>query len=253
MYRMVIVEDEEWIRKWLVYGVDYAQLGGVVVGEAANGQVGVELIRETQPDLVLTDITMPVMGAFDMFDAVSDLSFEKNIISGYNDFTNAQAAIRYGVVDFVTKPIDEEELLASVRAAFDRLTPQVASESQADDLLAGLVTSPDDLVQEVLAYVHAHYREKLTMARLAKALGYSESYLYRKIKASLSVSLSDYIQRYRISQAVQVLEGPTDIRIADLASELGFSDYNYFDQVFKKYVGMTPTAFRKGGQDGKKE
>ena len=89
------------------------------------------------------------------------------------------------------------------------------------------------------------------MARMAKVLGYSESYLYRKIKASLTVSLSDYIQRYRISQAVQLLEAQEDLRISDLATDLGFSDYNYFDQVFKKYVGMTPTAFRKGGQDEK--
>ncbi|MDK6805122.1 helix-turn-helix domain-containing protein [Aerococcus sp. UMB7834] len=251
MYRIVIVEDEEWIRKWLVYGVDYAQLGGVVVGEASNGKEGAALIRDSRPDLVLTDITMPVMGAFEMFDAVADLSFEKIIISGYNDFANAKEAIRYGVVDFVTKPIDEGELLASVQAALDRLQPEAGGEGLADELLVGLVADRDALVQEVLAYVHAHFKEKLTMARMAKALGYSESYLYRKIKVSLTVSLSDYIQRYRIAQAVQVLEAHSDIRIADLATDLGFSDYNYFDQVFKKYVGMTPTAFRKGIRDEK--
>ncbi|MDK7049414.1 response regulator transcription factor [Aerococcus sanguinicola] len=251
MYRIVIVEDEEWIRKWLVYGVDYAQLGALVVGEASNGQEGAALIRDSQPDLVLTDITMPFMGAFEMFDAVSDLTFEKIIISGYNDFANAKAAIRYGVVNFVTKPIDEEELLASVREALSRLAPEEERQGLADELLSGLVADPDALVQEVLAYVHTHFKEKLTMARMAKVLGYSESYLYRKIKASLTVSLSDYIQRYRISQAVQLLEAQEDLRISDLATDLGFSDYNYFDQVFKKYVGMTPTAFRKGGQDEK--
>ncbi|MGX7405176.1 helix-turn-helix domain-containing protein [Aerococcus urinaehominis] len=80
---------------------------------------------------------------------------------------------------------------------------------------------------------------------MAKTLGYSESCLYRKVKETLKVTISEYIQRYRISLASQALAHHEDVRISELAHQLGFSDYNYFDQVFKKYINMTPTDYRK--------
>lgn len=68
MYKLVIIEDEHIIRKWLRYAVDYESLGIVVVGEAKDGKAGAALIRECQPHIVLTDINMPIMTAFEMFE-----------------------------------------------------------------------------------------------------------------------------------------------------------------------------------------
>ena len=70
MFKLIIVEDEHLIRKWLEIAVDYSALGIQVVGTASHGQEGMKLIQEKEPHIVLTDITMPIMDAFMMFEAL---------------------------------------------------------------------------------------------------------------------------------------------------------------------------------------
>lgn len=77
MYRLLIVEDEHLIRKWLRYAIDYQSLNILVVGEAKDGKEGAQLIQEEQPDIVLSDINMPIMTAFDMFEATKGQSYAK--------------------------------------------------------------------------------------------------------------------------------------------------------------------------------
>ena len=110
MFNLIIVEDEHLIRKWLEIAVDYSALGIQVVGTASHGQEGMELIQKLKPHIVLTDITMPIMDAFMMFEATKSLSYEKVILSGYDDFQNAKKAMQFGAVDFLSKPINVTEL-----------------------------------------------------------------------------------------------------------------------------------------------
>lgn len=77
MYKLVIIEDEHIIRKWLRYAIDYKALDILVIGEAKDGKEGAVLIKESQPDIVLTDINMPIMTAFDMFEATKDQTYAK--------------------------------------------------------------------------------------------------------------------------------------------------------------------------------
>jgi two-component system response regulator YesN len=93
MYKVLIVEDEHLIRKWLTYTVDYQSLGLVIIGEAENGKIGEEMIRQLKPDIVLTDINMPVYDAFTMFENTKDIPYQKIILSGYNDFLNAKKSL----------------------------------------------------------------------------------------------------------------------------------------------------------------
>ena len=90
VYKLLIIEDEHLIRRWLAYAIDYSDIGLKVVGAAENGQEGADMIRNYLPDIVISDINMPVMDAFEMFELTKDLFFKKIILSGYNDFFNAK-------------------------------------------------------------------------------------------------------------------------------------------------------------------
>ena len=96
MFKLIIVEDEHLIRKWLEIAVDYSALGIQVVGAASHGQEGMKLIQEKEPHIVLTDITMPIMDAFMMFEATRTLSYEKLSYQAINDFQNAKKSHAYG-------------------------------------------------------------------------------------------------------------------------------------------------------------
>ena len=112
METVLIADDEVNIREGLKIIIDWNELGFEICGEAANGEEALSAILEKNPSLVLLDIRMPKMYGTDLIRIARERGYKGRfiILSGYSDFTDAQAAIRYGVDFYITKPIDEDEL-----------------------------------------------------------------------------------------------------------------------------------------------
>jgi len=110
--RVVIIEDESIIRKGIINKINWESLGAVLIGEAANGAEGLEVLERTPADLVLVDIRMPIMDGptFISMASASYPHLQFIVISGFNDFEYARQAIRYGVKEYLLKPVDAEEL-----------------------------------------------------------------------------------------------------------------------------------------------
>ncbi|MHA7966514.1 response regulator transcription factor [Paenibacillus sp. CAU 1782] len=123
MYTVIIVDDELFVRKGLRGLIDWSGNGYVVIDEADNGDDALDLIRDCKPDLVITDIRMPGMDGIELIQAASELApdVEFVIISGYNDFRYAQQAMRFGVTDYVLKPIDQEDIAQALAKLRDKL------------------------------------------------------------------------------------------------------------------------------------
>ena len=118
MYRVLLVEDEAIIRKGIRYSVPWEEYGCCVVGEAENGQTGEEKIAELRPDIVVTDITMPLKSGLEMIrDTHDQYKYIPIILTGYSEFEYAQQAIRSGVSGYVLKPLDIEEMCAVLERA----------------------------------------------------------------------------------------------------------------------------------------
>lgn len=116
MYTLVIADDEVSIRDGLKCIIDWDKAGFTLIGEASNGTDTLDLILSKQPDLVLLDVHMPKMHGIDVARISREKGFEGKyiILSGYSDFKYAQSAIQYGVDYYLTKPLDEEELLQAI-------------------------------------------------------------------------------------------------------------------------------------------
>ncbi len=249
MYKLLIVEDEHFIRRYLTNALDYQELNITSIVSAENGLEGVAKITEFQPDIVLTDITMPVMDAFEMFEKTSQYTYQKIILSGYNDFLNAKAAIHYGVREFLVKPIDLVELrscfvqvLNEIQQNTYRIDTDLAENS---DLLKDVRYSRDEIVSQIIGYIRIHFNERFTAKELSERIGISESNLYKKMKNHLGITFNDYVNRYRLKMAINYLISDPNLRIYEVADCVGFADYKYFNQVFKKYLGMTVTEFKE--------
>src|SRR5690625_4539897 len=112
MHKILLIDDDYFVRKGLLRIIDWRDCGFEVCGEADNGEDALLLIKQMSPDLVVTDIRMPVLDGLDLIKAtVKTINPTPNfvIISGHDDFKYAQLAVRYGVHDFLLKPIDKEE------------------------------------------------------------------------------------------------------------------------------------------------
>lgn len=116
MYTVFISDDEVSIREGLKCIIDWESLGFSICGEAGNGSDALSEILAKQPNLVLMDIRMPKMQGIDVIVAARERGFTGKciLLSGYSDFGYAQTAIRYGVDYYLTKPIDEDDLLESI-------------------------------------------------------------------------------------------------------------------------------------------
>ncbi|MBW7459667.1 response regulator, partial [Paenibacillus sepulcri] len=140
MYSVILVDDEVFTRKGLMKLIDWEACGFQVVDEADNGEDALELIRRLRPDLVITDIRMPVLDGMELIRRIveeNEASPVFIIISGYDDFKYAQQAVRYGVHDFIVKPIDEHEFSDALRKLNDRLGRLREERVRHDRLLSG--------------------------------------------------------------------------------------------------------------------
>ena len=117
MYRLLIVDDDPWVRRWLMEHINWEELGFVTVREAVNGCKAMKLIEEEQPHVVITDIKMDEMDGIELLAKVRDRYSDVRMIllSGYDEFEYARAAIKKGAVDYLLKPIEENELVAIIK------------------------------------------------------------------------------------------------------------------------------------------
>ncbi len=163
MYTLVIVEDEERIRHSLENLIPWGQMGFEVVRAFSDGMDALKYLKDNPCDAILTDIMMNRMTGLEMIQNLYKIHPQIKIVilSGYSDFTYAQRAIRYKVVNYLVKPVDEEELMntfCSVREQLDaereeallaeaetRDLKQMLQKNFFSQLLAGRITSDDEL------------------------------------------------------------------------------------------------------------
>lgn len=118
MYKVLVIEDEEMIRKGIVYSIDWLSIECVVVGEAENGEQGIKKIKVLQPDIILLDINMPIINGLELLEATKNqYLFSTIILSGYDDFSYAKKAIDFGVDTYLLKPIEEDKLYTAIEKA----------------------------------------------------------------------------------------------------------------------------------------
>lgn len=254
MYKVVIAEDEEIIRKGLTYSIDWSSYGCFVVEEVENGKEGVEAIRMHNPDIVIADINMPIMTGLEMISETNEeFDYAAIILSGYSSFDYAQQAIELGVLGYLSKPLDINELKeAIVRAKKDlELKRAVQKNSVEKDEMKEINLFKDtqikhydnDIVNKMLQYVFENYSKKVLMKDLVDELNYSETYLNRNFKEVVGTTFNEYLNRYRIQKSLELLIGENKMSIQEIGWASGIGDYKYFRKVFKKYIGCSPKEY----------
>lgn len=263
MKRLVIAEDEDLFRRELETTVPWEEWGFVLVGSAEDGSRAWDLIRERKAEAVLTDVRMPIQDGIGLIRRVAeDLPAESRplfvIVSGYADFRYAQEAVRLGAFDYLLKPVDDEVLEKTMRRAAAELEERerragLYRSSDSDPVLAffrsyvpGRVREPGDAyVEAAVEEISRRYLNDLAAEDIAARLGISGDHLARLFKRRTGFTFNEYLTRFRIRRAVELLRDPS-VRIGEVADLCGYGDPRYFSALFRKLVGMTPSEFRSG-------
>ena len=241
MYSIMIVEDEYLVRQGIASLVNYEQFGMQVIAQAENGIEAWQKFQDNPADILLTDINMPQMNGLELSKLVRDQAPKCHIVflTGYDDFDYARTAIKLGADDYLLKPFskdDVEEMLAKVQTKLDKERKKAQIQNLVDQ---GQHSELEEAIHERLA------DSELSLKNLAFQLGFSPSYLSVLIKKELGLPFQDYLIQERMKKA-KLLLLTTDLKIYEIAEQVGFDDMNYFSQRFKQVVGLTPRQFKKG-------
>ncbi len=116
MYKLLIVDDEPWLRKRLLLTIDWQSMGITELFEAEDGLKAFNLAVKHEPDIIITDIEMPGLSGIDLMQTLNESALFPQIIliSGYNEFEYARSAVKFGAIDYLLKPVAEDELKKTV-------------------------------------------------------------------------------------------------------------------------------------------
>ncbi|WP_315998712.1 hybrid sensor histidine kinase/response regulator transcription factor [Hymenobacter endophyticus] len=227
------------------------------VQSAADGKAGLQLALELIPDLIVCDVMMPGLSGLEV---VARLRADWRTSHVPVIFLTARNApeqqvegVQAGADVYLTKPFNPAFLLESVRTLLANRA------RQREHLSRQLLTLPEPaetpnpdqaFITALTAQVEADLtRTDLTVEELAHVLGFSRMQLYRKVKAVLGTSITDFIQNVRLKKACELLRAEK-LSVTAVAYEVGYASHSYFSNSFKARYGMAPSEFRARHQAG---
>lgn len=256
MFRAIIVEDEAITRRGLIMTTPWQDWDIEIINESRNGQEGYDAAIQYKPDIVITDIKMPVMNGIEMMMKIlEDQETVFLVLSAFSEFEYAQQALKLGAVDYLLKPFTDIQLKNAIEKAKQEVLKLKALKKEKDVTQKEFLNTVDrylsksnkskhENIIKSIQYIQHHYAEEVALKDVTDVLKVSESYLSRLFREETSFSFLEYLTVYRIKKACEILVNPA-VKIYEVANKVGYRDQRYFSSVFKKYMGMTPNEFKE--------
>lgn len=254
MYSVAIIDDNPIVVESIKKSIDWEALGCEVFGTAENGIDALRLLTETKPGIVIIDIMMPGFTGFDVIGMLKETLPDTYyiVITGFSSIESARKSIRLGVFDYIVKPIANDDLMAVIRdciADMEAKRDGARAASAADEKEEGIerevlrikARMPEyvPLIRKTLSYIDENVFQDLTLTTVASAMLISPGYLSNLFKKETGKSFLDYVTITKLCQAKILLRNPRN-KVYEVGMMLGYSDYSYFYQVYKKYLGYAP-------------
>jgi signal transduction histidine kinase/AraC-like DNA-binding protein len=230
----LVIDDDERSRRAACEAVAKG-LPGFTLRTRDTGAAGLEAMLADPPNLVILDLMMPGMDGFEVLDRMRADDRTRRIpvviLSGRQlTLEDVGRLERHASVVLQSKGVQSEgEIIAALhRSLFgtESIPPQTSA-----------------LAKRAVAYMHQHYALPLKRWEIAEGIGVSEDYLSRVFSRELGISPWEYLNRYRIARAKDLLRSSYD-SIALIGGKVGFPDPAYFSRVFHRIAGRSPKAFR---------
>lgn len=253
LLKVLVVDDEPFVRKGLAALIDWEAEGFCIEGEASNGKRAIQLLSEYEYDLVICDIKMPEMDGIELLTYVKENNLSKAkfiFLSGYYDFQYAKIAIQYACCDYILKPFQKEELLSCIRKLYNDYQKEVVNiekiqtyeKAYLDRHLLALIWGKYD--NEDLKYVH----ERLSFSDLVAYI-HCEISLFDKKFMTLSKNNRRRQQRKLYHQAILLLKQYRDYITYNLMKHTECYNIGIIFCTFMVEKGLTPSTWLKWLQE----
>ncbi len=207
MWKVMAADDEIYIQEALKNLISWEKMGCVLHSISSNGKELLERMETEHPDIVITDIRMPLVDGLQVCKYISENSPETQVIilSAYSEFEYARTALRYNACEYVLKLSVLEELPQAVEKAILNLKRYYEEIEEGEKSEEGR-NEIENLYEKMQRYISRNYCRKITLDEIAEELHANRSYLSRLYKSKKGVNLFDDILRLRIEKAKEYME-----------------------------------------------
>lgn len=244
--RVIVAEDEPLLLRTLVHQIEQTDPTFQVVFSAGDGERALRFIRDEQvPDVVITDIHMPVLDGIGLIKAVERdyPAVTKIIISGYSEFEYARQALQMNVLDYLLKPVKKHDL----EDLLSRLKIKIAGERSSHKSLTPLSNrqyTAEEIVKSVSEYIKTNYARDISLEDVARQFNVNAPHLSKIFLKYAGESPSKYIMSLRMNEAKHLLSLKKELSVKEIGEIVGYPDPFYFSRIFKQFTGMTPTEYK---------
>ena len=247
-YSILVAEDNKEVRKFIQESVD--QEYSVLLAE--DGLQAWNMVTSEIPDLVITDIMMPVMDGLELCKKIKQDDRTSHIqvimLTARAMSQDKIKGLKTGADDYIIKPFSVDEMRVRVNNLIEqreKLRKKYAEQIHLDwgELI---VTSPDEqFLKNLTGIVKEHMQDAAFDVRaLQSRFAMSPNNLYKKLKALTGYSAVELIRVMRLHHAKSLIK-QNKLRITEILMEAGFSNHSYFSKCFKKQFGMSPKEYQK--------
>lgn len=250
MPNVLLVEDDEEVLEMLVgiFSPTYT------VHKAANGQIGFELTQQLHPDIVVSDVMMPVMSGKDLCYKIKN-SLELAYIPVV--LLTAQASEDYtiegymfGADDYITKPFNVKLLLARCGNLLKNrqmlLKKIIRTETVPVPEVGGLAASEQKLLDAATEIIKCNFdNPDFDMNMLAAELNMGRSKMFTRLKEVIGLTPNEFALKLKLEEALRMLQDEPEYNISEISYSLGFTSPRYFSRCFKTFYGVSPQNYRK--------
>lgn len=244
---ILIVDDNEDIRSYL----RVLLAGQYYVIEASDGQNGLRLAKESVPDLIVSDVMMPVMDGLTFCSKIKEDEVTSHIpvilLTARSEESQRIEGYEHGADAYITKPFSDHLLLVRIsnllQARRQRKNDEGKQMLSAEDIQTD---EPGErmFLERFKKAAKSHIGDaNLRMDDLGSELSLSKVQMYRKVKALTGKTPAEVLREMRMQKAYSLLK-QTDKTISEVAAEVGFAIPGYFSACFKKQFGINPTELR---------
>lgn len=250
--RILIVEDDTDLCENL-----QSELRRYFITDTAHdGAEAIEHIREQRPDLVISDVMMPVTNGFELLRHIRSEQSLADIpvilLTAVADESKRIKGLGSGADAYITKPFSTQVLIAQCTQLLSQrqqLRNSYAKEVVKAEVPAIIVKEQEQKLRAQLdLWLANHLTDPhLSIDAFAQQMGYGRTTFYKKVKKLTGYTPNDYIRKLRMEQSAELLKDDTQT-VAQVAYQVGIDDPYYFSKLFKSYYGISPTQYRKGEQ-----
>jgi two-component system response regulator YesN len=218
------------------------------VKQATNGAEAITILRREPVVAVVLDYRLPDRTGFEILTEIRSTWPHLPVVmmTGYGSEWLCASAFKLGIEDYLPKPVSALDLVAAVQRI---LSPGRENNDCSSEIPApiGPSASLPIPVQKAMGLIQQRYWDHLSLSGLARDVGMSKYRLSHRFREVLGVTFRDYLLRVRLERAKTLLAAGS-ASISEVAQNVGFGDLPRFDKLFKRYTGLTPTAYRRSNK-----